>query len=205
LLTDKSPDYIFQHHIRTYLPVTQNPDSHQENNDVMSFTDSTGAHQFTVTGPNQKLTISLLGLISWGQGPFSVLSERFDPVNHVISAVTLRGHPLAGWRYWRVYSIGTNDVVIETGAYDHPAPGPKNFWGYYLGLGTVSRGWKQYMQFIQADLPAPQGHNLNNVVGGIPLKKYPLRDIDLLGGYWDYDSDFTTYLLNNICQSTSCN
>jgi hypothetical protein len=43
------------------------------------------------------------------------MSERVDTTNNVISVVTLQGHPLAGWRYWRVYSIGTNDLVVETG------------------------------------------------------------------------------------------
>jgi hypothetical protein len=156
--------------------------------------------------------LTLEGLISLGQGPFSVLTERFDPVNHVISAVTLKGHPLAGWRYWRVYSIGTNDLVIETGAYDQPAAGSglarwvrKNFWGYYFGLGTVSKGWQHYLEFIENDLHASRGSSLNNTLGGIPLKNYPFRTLNLTNSYWDYDKDFTSYILNNVCQSTSCN
>jgi hypothetical protein len=96
-------------------------------------------------------------------------------------------------------------VVIETGAYDQPAPGRLNFWGYYYGLNLVSKGWDHYLQFIQNNISAPQGSNLHNTVGGIPLKEYPWRPISLLGGYWDYDGDFTNYLLNNICQSTACN
>ena len=67
----------------------------------------------------------------------SVMTERFDAANHTISAVTLAGHPLAGWRYWRVYSIGTNDVVIETGAYDQPGPGLKNYAGYFVTRKTA--------------------------------------------------------------------
>ncbi len=212
LLTEKSPDEIFQDYIQKFVPVTQNTQTNKENNDVMSFTDSTGAHQVNVTGVGQKLTITLEGLISLGQGPFSVLTERFDPVNHVISAVTLKGHPLAGWRYWRVYSIGTNDLVIETGAYDQPAAGSglawwvrKNFWGYYFGLGTVSKGWQHYLEFIENDLHASRGSSLNNTLGGIPLKNYPFRTLNLTNSYWDYDKDFTSYILNNVCQSTSCN
>jgi hypothetical protein len=27
----------------------------------------------------------------------------------------------------------------------------------------------------------------------------------LVDGYWDYGGDFTGYILNNVCQSTSCN
>ena len=60
------------------------------------------------------------------QRPFSVGVERFGPANHVVSVVTLTGHPLAGWRYFRVYSIAPNDVVVETGAVDTAGPGPLN-------------------------------------------------------------------------------
>ena len=27
----------------------------------------------------------------------------------------------------------------------------------------------------------------------------------LLNAYWDYSGNFTNYILNNVCQSTSCN
>jgi hypothetical protein len=70
----------------------------------------------------------------------------------VILAVTLKGHPLAGRRYWRVYSIGANEGVVETGAYDQPGPAPLNYVGYYLSQKSVSSGWRGYLQFIQRDL-----------------------------------------------------
>ena len=196
LLTSQSPASIFQTYIKTFLPVIAT-----SNNSVMSFTTSSGSSNINVTGPGQILTIKLDGVNSVFQGPFSVLSERVDSVNNVIAAVTLQGHPLAGWRYWRVYSIGTNDVVIETGAYDQPGPGLKNFAGYYIGQRDVSRGWQQYLEYIQKQLNAPQGSHLSNSLGGIPLAPYS----SLLQGYWDYSGSFTTYILNNVCQSTSCN
>jgi hypothetical protein len=105
-----------------------------------------------------------------------------------------------------VYSIETNDVVIETGAYDQPGPGLKNYVGYYLGQGTVSAGWREYLQFIKQQLNAQEGSHLRNSLGGIPLMFTP-TNFDpnaLLDGYWDYWGDFTTYILNNVCQSTSC-
>lgn len=140
------------------------------------------------------------------QGPFSVQTERFDPTNHVISAVTLQGHPLAGWRYWRVYSIGQNDVVIETGAYDQPGPGPKNYLGYYVpGRWMVSKGWYKYLLYIRDKLQARQGSSLQNTLGGIRLRNYAWPDGPLVEGYWDYDADFTSYILNNVCQSQTCN
>ena len=104
----------------------------------MTFSGPGNSPAINVTGPGQVLTINLNGFVGDLQNAFSVMTERFDPTAHTISAVTLAGHPLAGWRYWRVYSIGTNDIVVETGAYDQPAPGPKNYIGYYVARGIVS-------------------------------------------------------------------
>jgi hypothetical protein len=126
---------------------------------ISSLTPSTGAvgASVTIAGANFGSTQGtstvkfnqqgLAGLIvQLGQAPFYIETERFDSVNHVISVVTLKGHPLAGWRYWRVYSIGTNDIVIETGAYDQPGPGPLNCAGYFIASGTVNKAWYQYLK-----------------------------------------------------------
>jgi hypothetical protein len=60
------------------------------------------------------------------------------------------------------------------------------------------------MQFIQQRLNAPQGSSLNGTLGGVKLKNYE-GPYTLLQGYWDYAGDFTSYILNNVCQSSSCN
>lgn len=201
LLTDKSADFIFQNYIQTFRPGIRNLQSNnQPNNDVMIFT-APGGQTIDVTGSGQTLTIELQGIAKLGQGPFSVLTERFDPANHVISAVTLKGHPLAGWRYWRVYSLGTNDIVVETGAYDQPGPGLKNYIGYYLAEGTVSLGWEHYLEFIQNDLQVPQGHSLNHL-GQNPAV---IQQDQLRRGFWDYFGNYTSYILDNVCQAASCN
>ena len=199
LLTSQSPASIFQTYLQTFLPVT----AQDSNNTVMSFTTPSGSQNINVTGPGQTVTIKLQGINSVFQGPFSVLSERVDSTNNVISVVTLKGHPLAGWRYWRVYSIGTNDVVIETGGYDQPGPLPWNFAGFYISQRSLSKGWKQFLQYIQTHLNAPQGTSLKGL-GGISLAPYSNYST-LLQGYWDYSGSFTNYILNNVCQSTSCN
>ncbi len=202
LLTDKSPDYIFQNYLQTFVPgIVQNS---LPNNPEMEFS-APGGGPINVTGPGQQLNIALEGIWKIGQGPFSVLSERVDSVNHVISAVTLKGHPLAGWRYWRVYSIGTNDVVIETGAYDQPGPGLKNYAGFFVSRHTVSKGWFHYLQFIQNKLGAAQGSNLRGTLGGIQVPLYRFDQDILSEGYLDYPGDYTNYILSNVCQSTSCN
>jgi len=200
LLTNQSPDSIFQAYLQTFRPVIIDPTKNQANNDVMIFS-TPGGNPINITAPNQKIDIALEGVARFGQGPFSVLVERVDPINHVIAVVTLKGHPLAGWRYWRVYSISTNDVVIETGAYDQPGPGPKNYVGYFIATSKVSTGWKHFLQFIQNDLHASQGSQLNHL-GGQPRT---IPQSELLEGFWDIDGEYTGYILNNVCQASSCN
>jgi hypothetical protein len=115
------------------------------------------------------------------------------------------GHPLAGWRYWRVYSIGTNDIVSETGAYDRPGPAFPNYLGYYFAKAKVLKAWYQYMKFIQNDLQVPQGTNLQGTIGGMQIPTYPYDHNSLLNGYWDSPGQYTNYILNNVCQLTTCN
>jgi hypothetical protein len=203
-LQTASPDSIFQNFIQTFASVTIPPQGKVSPNPVMVFTGPGNSNQINVTGPGQVLTITLKGYKGLVQSAFSVMSERFDPVAHTISAVTLVGHPLAGWRYWRVYSIGTNDVVIETGAYDQPGPGLLNYAGYYVSQGTLSKSWQAYLEYIQVALNATRGSSLRNSLGGIQVRGFPSNGT-LLKGYWDYLGDFTKYILNNVCQSTSCN
>ncbi len=133
------------------------------------------------------------------------MTERVDATNHVIAVVTLKGHPLAGWRYWRVYSIGPGDVVIETGAYDGPGPGPKNYLGYYLAVGTISNGWREFLLYIQRqkdDLGPAISIQRFLTIGEDTLE---LPERYLLDGIWDRTNLYTTYILNNVCQSTACN
>ena len=84
-----------------------------------------------------------------------------------------------------------NDVVIETGAYDQPAPGLKNYTGYFVTRRVLSFGWKQYLQYIMGQLHAQQGSNLHGKLGGITVRGYEWPDGPLLSGYWDYFGDFT--------------
>jgi hypothetical protein len=115
LFTTATPDAVFARYMQRFLGVQPG------HNNVATVPPTTN-----ITESGQLLTFTLVGVATLLQGPFSVGIERFDPVNHVISAVTLRGHPLAGWRYFRVYSIAPNDVVVETGAVDTAGPGPPN-------------------------------------------------------------------------------
>src|SRR6185437_2256834 len=108
----------------------------------------------------------LQGIAQLGQGPFKVQTERVDVGNHVISVVTLDGHPLAGWRYWRVYSVDTNDIVIETAAVDTSGPGGKRSAGYWIFAGQVTAMWANYLRHILFDA---RNFDKNEVEGGNPF------------------------------------
>ncbi len=202
ILTSQSPDAIFQNFLQTFLPVIREPQDpkHPPHNDVMIFTAADGS-PINVTAPGQVINIELEGIIGHLQRPFAVITERVDPVNHVISVVTAKGHPLAGWRYWRVYSIGINDIVVETGAYDQPGPGVKNYVGYYLAMGTVPQGWEHFLLFVANKMGATQGINLHSF-GGHPESR---SQNEILQGFYDFSGTYTTYILGNVCQSSSCN
>ena len=219
LLTTATPDYIFQNYIQTYAPVTAPFPGASSPNAVMTFTGVGGSNSINVTPPPGQ--IINIGVSWWAggalahlfghQNPFQIMTQQVDPVNHLISVVTLTGHPLAGYRYWRVYSIGTNDVVIETGAYDQPGPGPANYSGYYLSKWVVSLSWERFMEYIQGKLQAPQGTHLQNSLCGISYITTPRFNViplngPLLEGYWDYSGAFTSYIMNNVNDTPqSCN
>ena len=152
IITTQSPDAIFSGFIQTYNGIRT------PNNTVVTVTSP-----LVVTGSGQDITFQMLGPLGFlgslplanctnipgivihcpVQGPFLVRTERFDPAAHTISAVTLQGHPIAWWRYWRVFSPVTNDVVVETGAVDTHGPGPLNTAGYYWLQGIQLKSWQQ--------------------------------------------------------------
>jgi hypothetical protein len=193
ILTTEPPSYIFQNYLQTFFGAWPGI------NGVATVPISTN-----ITGIGQNLTFTLTGIANFeplvwvglGQGPFSVQTERFDATADTISVVTLKGHPLAGWRYWRVYSVGTNDIVIETGAADTSAPGPLNYLGYRILKKPQIKIWQEYLQFIlrnlhgNADPNATQGSNpvYNNVTG-----------------VWNPNSPSLSTILYNVCQASSCN
>ncbi|MGH9691151.1 MAG: hypothetical protein ACRD4C_08770 [Candidatus Acidiferrales bacterium] len=188
LLTSQSPASIFNTYLQTFLGAQP-----QSKNDVAQVPQNTN-----ITASGQTLSFTLLGLpgralqLTSGKGSFSVQVERFDTSADTISVVTLQGHPLAGWRYWSVYSIGTNDVVAETGAVDTNAPGPLNWAGYWVFhlLGTQTKMWREYLRYIQSQIGAAQGSN--------PAYNF-------VNGEWNPASPSQSDILYNVCQATSCN
>jgi hypothetical protein len=201
ILTSESPDSVYQNFLQKYEPVIRDTaPPYVSRNDVMTFSSPDG-QPINVTGPGQKIIISLNGKLGALQAPFAVITERVDPVNHVISVVTAKGHPLSGWRYWRVYSVGPNDLVVETGAYDQPGPGVKNYVGYYLAIGSVLKGWEHFLEHIANRLGATQGSSLHSFGGHID----PHSQLEILQGFYDLSGTYTDYILKNVCLASVCN
>ena len=107
-----------------------------------------------VSGEGQKLTFTLratsaIGVLSFiGQAPFSVATKRYDSREHSIAVVTLQGHPLRGYRYWRVFSPDDQPghLVVETGALDEPGPGPLDAIKFVVGQSQQLGIWNEYLQ-----------------------------------------------------------
>jgi hypothetical protein len=208
ILTTASPSRIFNNYIATFAGAGAVP---PDVNSVVSIVNTT----LPVTGTGQDVTFRLKAWKNYAscasppplllpcpaQGPFSVQTERFDPSSDTISVVTLAGHPLAGWRYWRVFSIEINDLVVETGAVDtYAGPAykhPLNYLGYYLARGDQIRTWQDNLRYILRDL-VQSGTDPNAKEGGNP-------SYNIVNGVWDPPSPTQSYILNNVCQLPSCN
>jgi len=146
----------------------------------------------------QVIVVTIRGFGGVLQHPFSVMTERFDPINHIISVVSLKGDPLSGWRYWRVYSgQNTNEVIIETAANDGPGPGLINFAGYFVAQGTVSRAWRELLDYLQKQ------PDLNAVPMGLPVfdlaGQGPVSVVKLRNGLWDTNGTYRDDVLYNVC------
>ncbi|MFZ0639305.1 MAG: hypothetical protein WAM59_06380, partial [Candidatus Acidiferrales bacterium] len=108
----------------------------------------------------------------------------------------LQGHPLAGWRYWRAYSVGIGEVVIETGAVDTSAPGPLNYAGYWTFRGLQKKLWQEYLEFILSDIVKPQ--HLDPNATEIINPAYPVY------GIWNPASPSQSDILYQVCQASTC-
>jgi len=108
-----------------------------------------------VTGEGQKLTFTLHGGVSLVRAPFSVRTKRYDTQGHAIAVVTLQGHPLRGYRFWKVFSPDNvpGHYVLQTGALDQPGPGFADDFGswvdqlaYLVGESKQLGIWQEYLE-----------------------------------------------------------
>jgi RHS repeat-associated protein len=79
-----------------------------------------------------------------GQGAFSVEVTKFDPQQRTIVVRTLSGHPLAGWRLWRVVQVGSF-IKIETFSVEHSATYPDELKQDLGGKEGMKATWNSFL------------------------------------------------------------
>lgn len=133
---------------------------------------------FPVTALGQRLRFALAAIPI----QFDVAINRIDSTGHTIVARTVDGHPLAGWRYWRVFQRGPGRLVLETGAVDGAAcvSWVPSFLVDRWVIGSQLRMWRHYLARVRDELSAPQATTTPNLIGGV----------------WEYDR---RYLMTQIC------
>jgi hypothetical protein len=177
LLTSTSVSNIWSNFLLSFAGVTG------VNNDIANIVTT-----LPVESTGTKIGFELMNpFLRLGQGPFYVKVKALDAASYTLSAVTLVGHPLRGRRYFRVFSLGPNDIAIETGAVDEPGPGTKNYIGYYLGRYTQTKVWQEDLEYIQKTLGATRSS---------------LHGYNFVQGDWHYNKN---YIWNNICVALACN
>jgi hypothetical protein len=165
----------------------------------------TYVEQVNVTGLNQFLRFTLDPPIGWAQGPFEVETVRFDPASRAIAVQTVNlpgnlyhGHPLMGWRYWKVFQSGPGIVTVETGALSRPAlefdglAGSIRWLGF--GIDKIATNqeltmWKKMIEDVNTGLNEPPRPG--------SVLKSPQSYPGLIGGKWDWMDK--RYILYNLC------
>lgn len=90
---------------------------------------------FTLISPrrhnNDYITFSFDHVFSIGQNSFDVRIDQYSRQERFMSVVTLSGHPLSGFRYFRVVAASdqATSYTIETAAVDHPT-----LWNDYVKM-----------------------------------------------------------------------
>lgn len=65
----------------------------------------------------------------------------------MVSVVTLQGHPLAGYRYWRVFEVGNGNIKVETSAADRAYRAIDRLFCKDCDFAVLPI-WHQYMEQI---------------------------------------------------------
>lgn len=154
----------------------------------------------------QRLIFSLTNV---PQGDFAVDIVRFDPASYTITAATvpggiINGHPLLGWRYWKVFANGEG-VTVETGSLDRPAvecdPIVQAYrWVGFLAdrccLGTQLRMWQEQLLDVVNGLNKDRAPGLELPIGAVEKLRFDGSPY-LVPGKWEWMDK--RYILQNIC------
>lgn len=103
LSTDLTAHQIFEQYLQTFAGVKENTNSVAYVSSATPVTTPRQTVSFILKKPNPVLK------------GFKVGVAQADGASNTISVVTLKGHPLAGWRYFRSFDVAPTEVVVETG------------------------------------------------------------------------------------------
>ena len=84
-----------------------------------------------------------------GQGDFDVRVIKYNRAERMFTVRTLAGHPLAGYRLWRVKEVG-GDVIVETFSVEHAATFMDSFKRYAGGLSGMYATWTNMLNDLVA-------------------------------------------------------
>lgn len=187
IVTETTPDQIFNTFLRSFSGVDAGTQA-----DVVV---PTGG----VSAVGQRVTFTLNVPLAGLQGPFSVEIVRFDSVNRTIAAKTimdgvamdpLKGHPLEGWRYWRVSQVTQGEVMVETGAVDRPARVPN------VSMLNSFLNWVNFNLFNQSQRVIWQEY-LTHIVD--ELNAFTVAPFHLRNGVWNDPVFNWGYVMTHVC------
>jgi hypothetical protein len=84
-----------------------------------------------------------------GQADFDVRINKFSSQSRFMSVVTQEGHPLRGWRFWRVTEDG-GDIVVETGAVDEANGRVARLKSKLVSRDIVFPPWAEMLENVRA-------------------------------------------------------
>jgi len=106
-----------------------------------------------------------------------------------------------------VYSVGTNDLVVETGAADvsgsdtgDQSPDAYIDLTYYIFRSKQIKIWQEDLQFILNDLRANKNGN-----GDPNATEGSNSAYNNVNGEWNPTSPSLANIMNNVCQQPTCN
>lgn len=151
LATTLSPQQVFDLYLRTFV-------NKLINNPIASVVSTNN-----VDGIGDDVRFEMRGWKGYLQDRFTVRVKRYEPnmaepEKYLFSIVTMSDHPLAGWRYWRVYRSSPSTVVIETGAVDKPFTLGAKIGNVFLKDDQIKM-WKEFMNSIKQLIPADRTTN----------------------------------------------
>ncbi len=134
--------------------------------------DGASASPVPVTGVGQNIKWRITsGPGFFGQDSFYVSTTKFQnhsgqdgPTDHFFAVVTMGGHPLRGWRFWRVYKTG-DGIVVETGAVDEPNGPINRIKANAGGNDAILQLWMSLLQKTKTVAGGTLDSSGNNIQG----------------------------------------